>query len=52
MSNLYEPSVGINAEQTVTTFDQIMTEHCNVICCMETRNSDAVWKSSTESFMC
>ena len=52
MSKLHEPSVSINDEQTVITIDEIMTEHCTVSCCTETNISDAVWKSSTENFMC
>ena len=34
MSKLHEPSVSINDEQTVTTIDEIMTEHCTVSCCI------------------
>ena len=52
MSKIHEPSLRINDEQTVTTIDEIMTEHCTVSCCMEINTSDAVWKSSTENFMC
>ena len=48
ISKLYEASVSINDEQTMIAID--WTLHCELL--YGKNNSDAVWKSSTKSFMC
>ena len=47
MSKLYEPSVSINDEQTMIGINRL-----NIALWGKKNNSDAAWKSSTESFMC